>query len=180
MSTCEEIRSFLHELEGVEDHQDLACEKSTSVEAKIAKAAVQSNRDLARLQQECDSSPQHTVTAESSLSAMRKDYEAVTAKFRDLESENAKLRMELETSSKTRAKTEAALAKDHRETHDKIERKTRECDACRAKVCKLKKRLASLLDEHTVNDKKMQRLELQVGLDATTIAHLVTLVKNNL
>lgn len=101
----------------------------------------------------------------------------VAANASYLESENAKLRKELETLSTTHAKAKAGLAKDLGETHDDFEEKTRECDALRAKVSQLQIELATLRDVSRGNDVKIQGLQSHVALDVMDIAHLATLVR---
>lgn len=84
-----------------------------------------------------------------------------------------------ETSSKTYAEIEAGLAKGLRETRDDFRKKTRECAVLSPKDCKLVKGLTTLRDASMGKEKKMEGLKFQVALDASTIAHLETLVKDH-
>lgn len=106
LDKSEEARLGRRQFESVEEQLDLARGNFTSVEASKSKAVSRSKKDLARLQKECDLNRPRTASAESAVTVPNKELEVVTAKASDLELENATLRKEYETSSKTHAKIE--------------------------------------------------------------------------
>lgn len=81
---------------------------------------------------------QRTATEESAATVLHKKLEEVVAGIRDLQSENATLRKEFETSSKALVETSVRLANDLDEMHGYLGKKTSDCDAFRATVVGLK------------------------------------------
>lgn len=122
----------------------LVLEMTRSVEAVIAEAAVQFKGGLARLQEDRDLSRQRMDAAKISLTGLRKELSVVTAKANDLESANAVLRKELETSSLTHAEIGTGRVKDLDEVRDELVKKTGECNALEPKVVELEKQQATL------------------------------------
>lgn len=135
-----------------------------------AKAAARSNGTLARLQKDCNLSWRRTALSKRSVIVLHEVLKALAAKISDIELENAELQKEYEISSKMHGKAEAKLAKILGETCNDLRRKTRECDALRVKDDKLDKCLATLRCALKANEVELQGLELQVALNAKTIA----------
>lgn len=65
------------------------------------------------------------------------------------------MQKELETFLKTHADTDKVLAKDLKVTLEELSMKTREYDAIKAKVGKLKKGMATLCDAPNANEAKI-------------------------
>lgn len=157
----------------------LAREEVKSFETVRAEAAVYSKGELACLWKDFDSSWQRTAATQRSLMSLYKELAVVAAIASDLWSANARLRKELETTSSTHVEVKTGLDENLGEARDALGQKTGERNALVAKVGELEKGLASLHSGPRVTDKKRQRLELQVALDANTIAHLASLVQNH-
>lgn len=114
---------------------------------------------MACLQKEWGLRWEGMAVVKSSVTVLHKELEVVMDKVSELELENATLRKEIKTSSKTCVEGKGRLAKDHGKTRDDFEKERKECDALRAKVGKLEEELQSQRKAPKVSEVETEELE---------------------